>query len=406
VKQILTCLSLCILCSFSTAQEENKPFVELAKGNSWKYDVTEGKEKKKGRLTVEEVDSGGKFRLKAENLGAGFPEEMTWEISGSFLVWKIGPEFRWKILKLDASKGDTWSSKPNEKSKLSFNSKVTAVEEVTVPAGNFTCLKVKTISEGEENPPLVWMWWTKGVGLVKVETVEFGKKHTSWVLTEYTVGHGLSDEVLNEMLKKADVVAQVSIPGKEAGAKEARAKLACSFKGDPKTQDGLMVLTLKGHTGKQTSFAEGDFVVFLKKMGASFVLQHDALPAEEGLLDKLTELAAPPGETLAKFKALCDKSEIVAGIEVVKLEDRVDFKYYVAKIIGAAKGAEGREHVDVCLVPGKNPEKGGKYIIFLSRTTINGRAMFSPVGRRSEGLLDYDEGLLGKLKEICQGTGR
>ena len=405
MKKSLTCLAFVLFCSFAAAQQENKPFIELARGNSWQYDIAEKKEKSSGQLTIEEVGSDGRLKVKAENLGAGFPEEMTWEMSGGFLIWRIGLEFEWKVLKLDASKDDTWSGTPNKASKLTLKSKVVAVEKVTVPAGSFNCLKVETTTEGAENSPVIYMWWAKGVGLVKVETVEFGKKHTSWVLSKFTVGYKISSETLKELLEKSDVAAQVSIPKISAGAKEAKAKLACSFKGEPKNEKGCITLALPGQEGNIKPFKEGEFVVFLKKAGNSFVLLHDALPADSVLLDRLTNLVAPPGETLEKLKTLCDKSEIVAGIEIVKLEDRVDFKYYVAKIIGTAKGAEGREHVDIRRTPGINLEKGGKYIVFLSRTTVQGRAILSPVGA-SENIMDYDEGLLGKLKEICEKAGK
>jgi hypothetical protein len=405
VKKLLTCLALTFLCSIAAAQEDNQPFLELAKGNTWKYDVAEREEKSSGQLTIEEIGSNGRLKVKAENLGAGFPEEMTWEISGGFLVWRIGPEFEWKVLKLDASKDDTWEGKPNKSSKLTLKSKVMAREKVTVPAGSFNSLKIETTTEGGENPPVIYMWWARKVGLVKVETVEFGKKHTSWTLTKFTAGYSLSNETLKELLEKADVVAQVSIPKKGAGAKEVNAKLACSFKGEPKAENGCITLALPEPKGNFKPFETGEFVVFLKKAGSSFVLLHDTLPANSILLDRLTKFVTPPGETLEKLKALCDKSEIVAGIEIVKLEDRVDFKYYVAKILGAAKGAEGRKHVDVRSVPGLKLEKGKKYLVFLSRTKVQGRTMLSPTGA-NEGVLDYDEGFLGKLKEICKEAGR
>ncbi len=405
MKMFLTCLALIFACAAALAQDGDQPFLELAKGNSWQYDVVDHGEKGSGKLTVTEVGDDGKLKVKAENLGAGFPEDMTWDMSGDFLVWRTGPEFEWKVLKLKAGRNDAWSGKPNAKSKLTFKSKVAAIEKVTVPAGTFNCLKVETTSEGEENSPVIQMWWAKGVGLVKTETVEFAKKQVTWVLTGYKAGCQVTSEALKKLIEKADVVVHVTIPEKEAGSRKVTAKLACSFKGEPKTEDGRVTIAFPEQAENTKSFKKGDFVVFLKKKGSVFILQYDALPADKLLLDRLTKLVTPPEETLEKLKSLCSRAEIVAGIEVVKLEDRVDFKYHVAKILGAAKGAEGRKHIDIRHVAGANLEKGKKYIVFLSRTEVQGRRMLSPVDATG-GVLDYDEGLLGVLKDLCEKAGR
>jgi hypothetical protein len=405
VKKLLTCLALLLACSTASAQDEDQPFLEIAKGNSWKYDVVDHGNKSSGKLAVEDVGNDGRMKVTAEDLGAGFPEEMTWEVSGGFLVWRLGPEFEWKVFKLNASKDDAWSGKPSAASKLVLKSRVAAVEKVTVPAGSFDCLKVETTSEGEENPPVTHMWWAKGVGLVKAETIEFGRTQTTWALSAFTVGCHPGSEALKELLDKADVVAQITVPKEGAGATRVKVKLACSFKGEPKAEDGQITVSFPEGTGNLKPLDKGEFVVFLKKQGDGFALMHEALPADKLLLDRLMKLVTPREQTVEKLRSLCAKAEIVAGIEIVKLEDRVDFKYHVAKIIGAAKGAGGREHVDIGCVAGLSLETGKKYIMFLSRTTVQGRGLLTPVDADA-GVLAYDEGLLGKLKEICEGAGK
>jgi hypothetical protein len=277
---------------------------------------------------------------------------------------------------------------------------VVAVEDIETPAGKFEgCIKVET--RGAE--AVVNMWWAGGVGIVKLEDARGGKTRTSWTLTSFKAGPDISDEKLKEMVEKADVVAQVSVPKEGAGSKKVNAKLGCSFKGDTKAEDGRIKITQPREGATVKPFEQGDFVVFLKKEGETLVMLYGAVESDKQILDRITRIVTPPGRSLEKLKELAGKAEIIVGVEIVVLEDRVSFKYYVGKIIAAAKGASRRKYLDVLCLPGMKLDKGKKYILFLVNTEEAGRKLAKPVDT-VKGILDYDEGLLNRLAEIAQAS--
>ena len=104
-----------------------------------------------------------------------------------------------------------------------------------------------------------------------------------------------------------------------------------------------------------------------------------------------------------KLKKLCEKAQIIAGAEMVVLEERGDFKYYVVKVVSAVKGCTGGKHLDVLSLPGMELEKGGKYILMLVETEKSGRKMTKPVDAL-KGVLDYDDEMIKTLSEIVKGS--
>jgi hypothetical protein len=357
-------IALFLVFAVVFADEEEKPFLQLAEGNFWKYDVLEGEDKESGKVEVEEFCGSGKYKLELTDMGKGSPDDTTWRIEKDCIIWEFAPGFDWKILKFGAKKGDAWT------------------------AGSGTIIK---------------MWWAGGVGIVKLEVVDGGKTQTVWKLSSFEVGCSISDKKLKELVKEADVVAEITVPKESVGAKKASVKLAGTFKGKVKTKDGRIKITQSQDNTEVEPFKQGDFVVFLKKEGEALVLLHSALEAQEQLLDRLAKIFTPPGKSIEKFKEFAEKAEIIAGVEIVILEDRGSFKYYVAKIITTAKGAARRKYLDVLSVPGVKLDKGGKYILFLVGTEESGRKLTKPLDP-VKGILEFDEGLISKLAEIAKDS--
>jgi hypothetical protein len=75
-------------CAAALADGDEKPFLQLAKGNFWQYEVVEGEEKVTGKIEVEEIDKDGKFKLKLSDMGARSPQSVTWRIEKEYIVWE------------------------------------------------------------------------------------------------------------------------------------------------------------------------------------------------------------------------------------------------------------------------------------------------------------------------------
>jgi len=129
-------------------------------------------------------------------------------------------------------------------------------------------------------------------------------------------------------------------------------------------------------------------------------------PNEKGKMDivfrqeiKLKEPRKEPEYTDEEIKDICGKSDIVAAVEVVVLEKREAFSYYVVKVLSELKGSTGREHFDVMAAKEMELETGEKYIIFLVKTEKSGRKMFKLTDQKN-GLLTYEEKLLKRISKI------
>jgi hypothetical protein len=383
------------------ADGQGKPFVRLSEGSYWEYEVREDGSTTRGRMEVAKVEPNGVFEMDFTGMEA--PGSMlNWKMGGEYLVWEIEEGAEWKVLKYGAGKDDTWVSKvsPDEDADdVSITSTVVGVEDVATPAGNYKgCVKVANVPSGAgAKNVVVNMWWAEDVGLVKLVVQEGGKEQTSWTLAACKVGPDISDEQLKEMMEKSDLVAQVIIPEKGVEAGRLKVKLSGLYKGSPGEDARYLDISRPAQAKK---LARGDFVVFLKKEGEEFTLLYDPAPATEELADRLLELITPPEQSLEKMKELVARSDIVAGVEIVVLEDRGEFKYYVAKIISAAKGAQGRKHLDVLCQTGVQLEKGSQYILFLENAERSGRALLQVVDVVS-GIVEYDEGFLSKLEEMA-----
>jgi hypothetical protein len=247
------------------------------------------------------------------------------------------------------------------------------------------------------------MWWAKGVGLVRLEQTRRGEVRESWTLTAFKVGPDISDEKLKEMVEKAEVIALVSVPSEVEKSEAVQARLTGTYKGEVAAQDGKMEITQPGKDSKVKQLTEGDYIVFLKKEGEKLALLYDAVRLQKELTDRLTKLLKPNEKADDALGKLCEKAQIIAAGEIVKLEDRGTFKYYVVKVVSAVKGAEEGKHLDVLCPEGLDLKEGEKYIVFLEATEQSGRKMMKLVDLVS-GAVELKEDLLKKVTELVKGS--
>ncbi len=381
-------------------------FLRLAKGNFWQYDTVERADKGAGKMELTEVLKGGKYKLKITGrLMDGDIPAMTWEMDKDSLTWELMPGFRWKVIKFGAKKGDTWTTDPGEAAgemAIVIKSTVAAVEDIETPAGKFKgCLRVQSAPEGDLD--IINMWWARGVGLVKLEITKRGEVREAWTLTSYKVGYDITDDKLKEMVEKSDVVALVAIPNEGVRATKVQVTLNGLYKGEPpKVAENEILITRPKDAEGIKGFDKGDFIVFLKKDGDTLTLLYSPVKADATSTDRLAKLLTPE-KTRDKLGVLCDRAQIIVAVEVVVLEDRGAFKYYVVKVLSALKGVPKREHLDILQLPGMNFDKGARRILLLTETQKSGRKMLQPVDV-AKGVLDYSEGMLKKLADIIKGS--
>lgn len=390
-------LLVALACAAAFANGDKKPFLPAEKGSFWEYDLKYGEDKKTGKIGVSSVEANGTLNLTLDGFQS-LDDDMKWKLKKDSIVWmyKGGG---WTVLKTDAKKGDSWTSNLGGE-EMTLRSVLVDIEDANTPAGKFKgCLRV--MNNTPEGLETVCMWWAKGIGIVKVEVSTRGKVQESWLLKSYSVGPEVGDDELKQLLEKADVVAVVAVPKEGAGSRKVQVKVSGLFKGQPSEEDGEIMISLPVGETQLKPFEPGEFVVFLKKEGAALVMLHSVLYAEEKLLDRLTELVTPEEESLENLENLCREAQIIAGVEIVVLEDRGSFQYYVAKVISIAKGTGGRKHIDVLSTPGVVLEKGKAYILFLNEAVESGRRLTRLVDS-VKGVIEYDEGLLNKLAEMSK----
>jgi hypothetical protein len=401
---------LAILSGAAQAREKKQSFIPLAKGNYWKYIINHGGRKIASKSEITHVEETGKVKVIVQGSDLG-RRTVRWAVIGKHLIWKDKSGVHWKILKFDAKKGDTWttsttavSESTGETWKVTVESKVTTEECVQTPAGRFRrCLRIEHIAKGGQRKASIITWWARGVGLVKLEGKTEGEDDLHLTLTSFKIGPGISDEKLKEMVEKSDVVALVAIPKKAVGQTTAKATLLGIYRGKPDAKDGCIEITKPEKDTKIEGMAEGDFVVFLKKKGDKYNLLYNPAWAGTGMLGRMAKLIKIPKPDTEKLKELAGKASTVATVEVVKLEERGSYSYYVAKVISALKGCEEGKHLDVLNLPGMNLKKGQKRILLLRETQEAGRKMMQALDVFIAVLEDSEE-LREALEEIIKAS--
>jgi hypothetical protein len=351
------------------AQDAKEPSIQLEKGNFWEYKVKKGKEKTTAKAEVVKYEKPGLFKVKATNMY--WPEQVgTWRIDENCLVWVIAKGKNWKtewnVWKFDAKQNDSWRSTLNvmeihgsiepPKPYVEMVSRVVGVEDVQTPAGEFkSCLKVKNVTVADPGMRVdpdserdAYMWWAKGVGLVKaISTNLSGAVTTTWTLTSYKVGHEISNKKLKKMVKECDVVALVSVPKDVTSDQKVQVKLTAVYKGDAKLHEGKITISLPKESKKAKGFKQGEFIVFLKKKDKGLVLSSCAAKTDSQLLDRITKLLKSADEKPESLKKLTKRAEIIVGAEVVAFEKRESFNFSVVKVIAALKGTKRGNHLYV-----------------------------------------------------------
>jgi len=395
VKTVILCIAaVVVLTSISYAQEEvkaTKEYFPLAKGNSWEYKATGQGEEKNMKLEVVAKLGEGRFKVEPTGGAEAFPSEGSVEfcIEGDFFCWKMemGPlSMTWRMLKLGAKKGDSWTSNlaesvPGEVPEgfsMTMTSTITAVEDVSTPAGVFkNCLKVVHTMPMESGA--MSMWFAKGVGMVKEAiTPPQGLPEATMTLTKYKIVGGVDAEQISKYLGESETALLVEVtsvtdikPEKEGEAVtkvKVAAKVDKSFKGKSSQTE----LSLEMAAG---SIKAGKYVLFFKKGEKGETLFGEPVEATESALKAIEEILAPP----PVLTGISDASLIIAG-KVTTCEDRGTFKYYVVEVIKALKG-EKKEFIDVYRTEGLDLENGKIYLFALKVKEVSGRNYFEPTGK-------------------------
>jgi hypothetical protein len=206
------------------------------------------------------------------------------------------------------------------------------------------------------------------------------------------------------MVEKAEVIALVSVPDDAQKSDKAKVKLTGTYKGELKAEDGKAEIVQPAKESKIKPLKEGEYIVFLKKDGEKVTLLYDAVRSQKELTDRLTKLLKPGDKTEDALTKLCDKAEIITAVEIVKLEDRGTFQYYVVKVASALKGdAKEGKHLDVLSPQGLNLKEGQKYILFLEATEQSGRKMWRLADLVS-GAVETKDDLLNKITELVKSS--
>ena len=388
MKRVILCIAaVVVLTSISYAQEEvkaTKEYIPLAKGNFWEYKVTEmGKERTLKEEITEKV-AEGRFKVETTEAAAGFKGEHSLEfcIEGDFFCqrFEMGPDsVNWRMLKVGAKKGDSWTN--TLAPSITLTSTLTAVEEVTTPAGVFkNCLKV--VHSSSTNSGTFSMWFAKGIGMVKWERRSSeGEVESSLTLTKYKiVQQGPDAEQISKYLGESETALLVEVtsvtdvkPEKE-GEAVTKVKVAAKVEKAFKGKSSQTELSLEMAAG---SIKVGKYVLFFKKGEKSETLFGEPVEATESNLKVIDEILNPP-----QFKdAISGASLVIAG-KVVTCEDRGTFKYYVVEVIKVFKG-EKKDYIDVYKTEGLDLENGKIYLFALKSTVVSGRSYFEPASKNA-----------------------
>ena len=392
MKRVILCIAaVVILSSISYAQEEvkaTKEYVPLAKGNFWEYKAKRGDEEKNMKLEIVAKLGEGRFKVEPTPVAGDLAGEVSVEfcIEGDFFCWKTqagpGPmSVNWRMLKLGAKKGDSWTSTfmegvPNEGPPPSITSTLAAVEEVSTPAGVFKdCLKVVHTMPMEGGTMSVW--FAKGVGMVKESTTSpEGLSAMSMTLTKHKIVLGPDAQQISTWLKESETALLVEVtsvtdikPEKE-GEAVTKVKVAAKVEKALKGKTSQTELSLEMAVG---SIKVGKFVLFFKKGEKGDAILGEPVEATESALKAIEEALAPP----SPLAGISDASLIIAG-KVTTCEDRGTFKYYVVEVIKAFKG-EKKDFIDVFRTEGLDLENGKIYLFALKPTAVSGRNYFEPV---------------------------
>jgi len=154
-----------VLVALSQASGEYFP---LKAGSRWTYENGEGREEVK--TVGEKKEISGKEYWSISNAVPGLASKPTLVAVRPTGVYFYGEhnqvEVQW--LPLPCKPGDKWKfSAPAG----NVDSEAVAVEQVNVPAGKYTCLKVKSTIAASAGSLEITTWYALGVGEVQSEVV-------------------------------------------------------------------------------------------------------------------------------------------------------------------------------------------------------------------------------------------
>jgi len=168
-------------------------YLPMEVGNTWDYTLTlapglvpaqiqDGQQfpYHESVIGVAELQGTSYYVVQARREAVGEYPERIWQQfrreDREAIYARIGdPAYDLPILKLPPQRGDSWADPVFPE--VMFTTAAVA-EQVTVPAGTFTCVRVDqeydTTVEGSDSPVHVTVrsWYARGVGLVRDETLE------------------------------------------------------------------------------------------------------------------------------------------------------------------------------------------------------------------------------------------
>ncbi len=188
--------STLFILSWIAQDKTGEEFYKFKKDTAWTFDRSEDGKAGKMILTVLKdedgtvhVDSKDWRRLDAEK-----PREETllWRVEDGCLTWtslRDGKERdKMRLVKLDASKGETWTVRDEGKDQVTATHQGTC--EVSVPAGTYKDAVRIDLSFGKDGKEsyVMSMYFASKVGLVKMAGTRAGGKAMSMELKEFAEG--------------------------------------------------------------------------------------------------------------------------------------------------------------------------------------------------------------------------
>jgi len=195
-------------CGGGGGNGASNSYLPMATGNTWDYTLTlapgmvpaqipGGQEFPYNESVIGAADLQGTeyYAVQARRDAVGEHPERIWQQfrreDAQGIYARVGdPAYDLTILRLPPRAGDTWTDPIF--SEVTFATAAVA-EQVTVPAGTFTCVRVEqeydTTPDGAQSPVHITVrsWYARGVGLVRDETLEDSDLTSTLRLESYSV---------------------------------------------------------------------------------------------------------------------------------------------------------------------------------------------------------------------------
>ncbi len=153
-------------------KQKSPDYYPLAKGTKWVYrELRDGKEVGERRFDVWKVATEGGKTTATVTSSSGIDPGTSYIYSDEKGVSHEATDGVVPLLKYPVKTGDKWSvtfkAVPPQASDRTFDVTVVGEAEVTVPAGKFKTVEVRTVEFTKTERIKSSVWYTAGVGIVK-----------------------------------------------------------------------------------------------------------------------------------------------------------------------------------------------------------------------------------------------